>query len=208
MSPGCSPPWRNGRSGVSPPKRLVAVVAAFLVVLVAATPQGRAAVVEVLRFAGVEIEVGTSEPLPSGSPSPLPSETERRAGRGPQDGGVPAGRTRPRWANPTRSGWPTAVRSSACTGTASASTSTTAPCARSGTSNSANRTPSRPWSARTSAMWIPQQHGIEYLPSAGGAPVSLRLAGPTLIWQSGRVGLRLEGVATVDEATRIAASVR
>ncbi len=44
-------------------------------VLVAATPQGRAAVAEVLRFAGVEIEVGTSEPLPSGSPSPLPSET-------------------------------------------------------------------------------------------------------------------------------------
>ncbi|WP_061295215.1 hypothetical protein [Herbidospora cretacea] len=188
-------------------KRLVAVVAAFLVVLVAATPQGRAAVAEVLRFAGVEIEVGTSGPLPSGSPSPLPSETSAALAEARRMVAFPL-------VVPAALGEPGQVRVADGGQVVSMYWDGVRLDQYDGTLRDVwNKQLGEPFPqpARVgdlAAMWIPQKHGIEYLPKGGGRPVSLRLAGPTLIWQSGGVGLRLEGVATLDEATRIAASVR
>ncbi|WP_083958593.1 hypothetical protein [Herbidospora mongoliensis] len=188
-------------------KRLVAVVAAFLVVLVAATPQGRAAVVEVLRFAGVEIEVGTSEPLPSGSPSPLPSETSAALAEARRAVAFPL-------VVPAALGEPDQVRVADGGQVVSMYWDGVRLDQYDGTLHEVwNKQLGEPFPQQlligsTQAVWIPQQHGIEYLPKAGGKPVSLRLAGPTLIWQVDRVGLRLEGVQTIQEATRIATSVR
>ncbi|MFC7645340.1 hypothetical protein ACFQX6_35475 [Streptosporangium lutulentum] len=53
---------------------VVSAVAVLLALFFGATPVGRAAVVEVLRFAGVELRIGGPGPLPSGVPSPLPGE--------------------------------------------------------------------------------------------------------------------------------------
>lgn len=71
-----------------------------------------------------------------------------------------------------------------------------------------------PWPEETGvgaakAQWIPAHHGLTYLPRGGGeAAVRPRPAGPTLIWQRGRVGLRLEGVEELGRALEIARSVR
>ncbi|WP_051759363.1 hypothetical protein [Herbidospora cretacea] len=188
-------------------KRLVAAVAAVLVVLVAATPQGRAAVAGVLRFAGVEIEIGGSAPVPSGSPSPLPSETglalaEARAAVAfplvvPAALGEP-GQVRVADGGQVVSMYWDGIRLDQYDGSLREVWH----------KELGEPFPQQLWTGTTSAVWIPQQHGIEYLPARGGKPVSLRLAGPTLIWQHGRVGLRLEGVPELDEARRIANSVR
>ncbi|GAB1823005.1 hypothetical protein [Herbidospora sp. RD11066] len=189
-------------------KRLVAVVAAFLVVLVAATPQGRAAVVEVLRFAGVEIEVGNREPLPSASPGePLPSETSAALAEARRMVAFPL-------VVPAALGEPDQVRVADGGQVVSMYWDGIRLDQYDGTLREVwhkqlgEPFPQSTMIGATSAVWIPQQHGIEYLPAGGGNPVSLRLAGPTLIWQIGRVGLRLEGVPTLPEAIRIASSVR
>ncbi|NAS25481.1 hypothetical protein GT755_27835 [Herbidospora sp. NEAU-GS84] len=188
-------------------KRLVAVVAAVLVVLVAATPQGRAAVAGVLRFAGVEIEVGGSAPVPSGSPSPLPSETGAALAEARSAVAFPL-------VVPAALGEPDQVRVADGGQVVSMYWDAIRLDQYDGSLREVwhkelgEPFPQQLWLGTTSGVWIPQQHGVEYLPVGGGAPVSLRLAGPTLIWQHGRVGLRLEGVPDVEEAKRIAASVR
>jgi hypothetical protein len=52
---------------------VLVVVAALLAVLIA-TPQGRAAIIQVLRFAGVELRQGPGPPLSPGRGSSLPGE--------------------------------------------------------------------------------------------------------------------------------------
>ncbi|GLX95753.1 hypothetical protein [Herbidospora sp. NBRC 101105] len=188
-------------------KRLVAVVAAVLVVLVAATPQGRAAVAGVLRFAGVEIEIGGAAPVPSGSPAPLPSETSAALAEARSAVAFPL-------VVPAVLGEPDQVRVADGGQVVSMYWDTIRLDQYDGSLREVwhkelgEPFPQQLWLGTTSGVWIPQQHGVEYLPVGGGAPVSLRLAGPTLIWQHGRVGLRLEGVPDVEEAKRIAASVR
>jgi hypothetical protein len=187
-------------------QRTVAVVAAFLVVLIAATPQGRAAVASILRFAGVEIRVGEPGPLPSGTPSPLPSE--RRVS-------LAEARTQVRFplAVPTVLGDPADVRIA----DSGRVVSMFWPGVRLDQYDGRLQTTWRkdmgpPWPEEVSVdgvigVWIQQPHGLQYSPGTG-PPQEFRLAGPTLIWQHGPVGMRLEGPPTVDEARRIGDSVR
>src|SRR5690606_33404859 len=54
--------------------KVAVAVAAAVAALVAATPQGRAAVERVLRFAGIELRVGDAPPPPVTTTAPLPGE--------------------------------------------------------------------------------------------------------------------------------------
>ncbi|GAA1016092.1 hypothetical protein Aple_011770 [Acrocarpospora pleiomorpha] len=186
--------------------RIAAIVAAFLVVLVAATPQGRAAVVSILRFAGVEIRVGEPAPLPSGAPSPLPGE--RRVT-------LPEARTQVRFPLlvPTALGDPADVRIA----DGGRVVSMFWPGIRLDQYDGRLQSTWRkelgpPWPEEVTVdgvigIWIQQPHGLQYTP-ATGPPQDLRLAGPTLIWQHGPIGMRLEGPTTTVEARQIANSVR
>ena len=57
-------------------------------------------------------------------------------------------------------------------------------------------------------IWVPGAHEVTYVDRAGTEhTLTARLAGPTLIWSHLLVTYRLEGVATLDEALRVARSV-
>ncbi len=59
------------------------------------------------------------------------------------------------------------------------------------------------------AVWLPTSHPVTYVGRDGVARTgTARLAGPTLIWSSGPVSYRLEGLATLEEALVVARSVR
>ncbi|MEZ0072932.1 hypothetical protein [Planotetraspora sp. GP83] len=199
-------PGRDGRSGrVRLSRRKVAaVVAVFLAVLIGATPQGRAAVVSVLRFAGVEIGVGVPGPLPTGVPRPLPGERRvtldeaRRAVAFPI--AVPSALGDPADVRVADGGrvvslfWP-GVRLDEFDGTLGVVF---------------RKDLGEPWPEeipRLRAWWVQQPHRLSYVPRRGGAPREERVAAPTLIWQRGAVGLRLEGPSR-DQALRIAASAQ
>lgn len=186
------------------PRVAAAAVAVLMAVLLGVTPQGRAAVVSVLRFAGVEIHVGGAGPLPTGVPSPLPGERRvtleeaRRAVRFPVL--VPSALGAPADVRVADGGrvvtllWP-GVRLDEYDGTLGVVW---------------RKELGEPWPDQVSAVggwWIRQPHGVSYMPSGGGTPRQERVAGPTLIWQHNLVGLRLEG-PDLEEAVRIARSVK
>ncbi|WP_214108578.1 hypothetical protein [Acrocarpospora catenulata] len=189
-------------------RRIAAVLAAFLVVLVAATPQGRAAVVSVLRFAGVQINVEEQPgPLPTGLPSPLPGERRVTLEQARAQVTFPlatlAALPAPDDVRVADGGrvvsmfWP-GVRLDQYHGMLT---------------DIWRKELGPPFPESTfvngvTGVWIPRQHGLEYLPAGGGPPQPMRLAGPTLIWQRGQVGMRLEGPPTLAEARVIADSVR
>ncbi|GAA4580897.1 hypothetical protein GCM10023194_10540 [Planotetraspora phitsanulokensis] len=186
------------------PRKAVAAVMVFLAVLIGATPQGRAAVVSILRFAGVEIRVGEPGPLPTGVPSPLPSERRVTLDEARRAVAFPI-------AVPSALGDPADVR------VADGGRVVTLlwPGLRldeyDGTLNVVFRKDlGEPWPEDVPTIrgwWIQQPHEVSYVPKNGGPPSEDRVAGPTLIWQLGGVGLRLEG-ANREEAVRIANSTR
>ncbi|MEN3537564.1 hypothetical protein AAH991_20800 [Microbispora sp. ZYX-F-249] len=193
--------WRRGRR--PSPRVAAASVAVLMAVLLGATPQGRAAVVSVLRFAGVDIHVGRPGPLPTGVPSPLPGERRvtleeaRRTARFPL--AVPSALGAPADVRLADGGrvvtllWP-GVRLDEFDGTLSVVW---------------HKELGEPFPEQVDAVrgwWIRQPHGVSYVPF-GGAPREERVAGPTLVWQHGLVGMRLEGPDRA-EAVRIASSVR
>ncbi|MEO3856751.1 hypothetical protein [Acrocarpospora sp. B8E8] len=201
-----SDPAASGRRRFRLRQKIAAVVATFLVVLIAATPQGRAAVVSILRFAGVEIRVGEPAPLPSGASSPLPGE--RRVT-------LAEARTQVRFplVVPTALGDPADVRIA----DGGRVVSMFWPGIRLDQYDGRLQSTWRkemgpPWPEEVTVdgvigVWIQQPHGLQYTP-ATGPPQELRLAGPTLIWQHGPVGMRLEGPTTIVEARQLANSVR
>ncbi|WP_406318825.1 hypothetical protein OHA77_15800 [Streptosporangium sp. NBC_01639] len=190
-------------------RRGVVSAAAILVALVlGGTPVGRAAVVEVLRFAGVELEIGGSGPLPSGVPEPLPGERrvtlERARAQVAFPVSVPTALGDPRDVRVSDGGrvvslfWP-GLRLDEYDGTLQVVF---------------RKELGAPWPedvrlGTSQGWWIPAPHGLGYLPRGGGeAPVRPRLAAPTLIWQRGQVGLRLEGADDLRRALEVARSVR
>lgn len=56
------------------------------------------------------------------------------------------------------------------------------------------------------AIWTEGPHNLRYLSSSG--PVDLIVAGNVLIWQEGEITFRLAGNLTLDEAVKIAESLR
>lgn len=190
------------------PRRLTAIVSVCLVALIAVTPQGRAAVVTILRFAGVEISVGGPGPLPTGVPGPLPDERRVTLDQARQAVRFPI-------AMPSTLGEPSDVR------IADGGRVVTLlwPGLRldefDGTLDVVFRKDlGEPWPQRVSGVngwWIRRPHAVSYLPRHGGAPREERVAGPTLIWQrdtgDANVGMRLE-CADYQEALRIARSMK
>lgn len=62
--------------------------------------------------------------------------------------------------------------------------------------------------AGTGGIWLKGPHPVTYVDRDGAERVeSARLAAPTLIWADAGVTYRLEGVATLDEALRVAGSL-
>jgi hypothetical protein len=59
-----------------------------------------------------------------------------------------------------------------------------------------------------SGIWLPGPHPVTYVGRDGAEhTATARLAAPTLIWQSGKVTYRLEGMSTLDDALAAARSV-
>ncbi|GAA4179821.1 hypothetical protein GCM10022252_01820 [Streptosporangium oxazolinicum] len=201
--------WEALRDGGRARRRAVVAVVAILVALfLGATPAGRAAVAEILRFAGVELRIGGPGPLPSGVPQPLPGERRVTLERAREQVAFPI-------SIPAALGDPAEVRVS----DGGRVVSLFWPGLRldeydGGLQLVFRKDLGPPWPEETGvgaaeAQWIPAHHGLTYLPRGGGeAAVRPRPAGPTLIWQRGRVGLRLEGVEELGPALEIARSVR
>ncbi|WP_248966060.1 hypothetical protein [Sphaerisporangium perillae] len=187
---------------------LAAGTAVLVAVLLGLTPQGQAAVAHILRLAGVEIHVGEPGPLPSGAPSPLPDEKRvtldqaRRMVRFPVQ--VPAMLGEPQDVRVSDGGrvvslfWP-GVRLDTYDGLLTVVW---------------RKDLGEPWPEEVTVgsapgWWIAGPHGLTYLPRSGGTqePVERR-AGPTLVWQQGQAGHRLEGVPSRDRAVKIAESMR
>ncbi|MDF5751573.1 hypothetical protein [Spongiactinospora sp. TRM90649] len=196
VRPG-APPSRRRR-----PRRLLiaAAVVAAVAALVAATPQGRAAVVQILRFAGVEVRVG-EQPVPPATPQatpPLPGERRVSLEEARRAAPFPI-------AVPRELGEPDEVRLS----DGGRVVTLLWPGMRldeyDGRLDAVFRKELGPPFPEEAGQgwWIPRHHALTYLPRRGGPVTFDRLAGPTLIWQHGSVGLRLEGAENVTEALRI-----
>ncbi|MBG0827702.1 hypothetical protein HS041_07990 [Planomonospora sp. ID67723] len=206
-------PWRLRGARRTPPgsrvrrRVAVAVTAALVALFFGATPVGRTAVVEILRFAGVELRIGNPGPLPSGTPHPLPREGRSSLEEARQRVAFPI-------AVPAELGEPDEVRVS----DGGRVVSLLWPGVRLDQYDGALQVVFRkelgpPWPEEVNVdgfpgSWIPAHHSLSYRPRGGGPPVAARIAGPTLIWQRGQVGLRLEGVTDPTRAVEIARSVR
>ncbi|GAA4222563.1 hypothetical protein FHR32_003870 [Streptosporangium album] len=186
---------------------IVSVVAILVALLLGGTPVGRAAVTEVLRFAGIELEIGGPGPLPAGLPEPLPGEhrvtLEQAREQVAFPVSVPTALSDPRDVRVSDGGrvvslfWP-GLRLDEYDGMLL------------GVFRKELGTwPQEVALGTAQAWWIPARHGLSYLPRGGGeAPVRARPAAPTLIWQRGQVGLRLEGTGDLRRALEIARSAR
>ncbi|GAA3443983.1 hypothetical protein [Planomonospora venezuelensis] len=202
-----APPGR-ARPAASRRRRAAAAVVVVLTALFfGATPAGRAAVVQILRLAGVELRIGDPGPLPSGMPAPLPGEERTTLEEARERAAFPI-------AVPAELGEPGDVR----VGDGGRVVSLLWPGVRldqyDGTLEVVYRKDlGPPWPEEadvdgSQGTWIPAHHGLSYLPREGGAPVAARIAGPTLVWQRRLVGLRLEGVTDRARAVQIARSLR
>jgi hypothetical protein len=196
-------------------RRWVAAVAAAAVCAVLVTPPARAAVVDavggLLRIAGVQVTRGTPGALPT-DPDPLPSsssvslENARRlatftvrapTGLGPPDVTVadPAPDGAPRVVTLTYRGG--TIRLDQLNGQLEMGFMKTAADAQWATAGG------------QTAVWLPGPHAVTYVDRSGTQRTEgSRLAGPSLIWTWQSVTYRLEGVATLAEATAIADSLQ
>jgi hypothetical protein len=193
-----------------------AVVVAALAGTVTAVAPARAAVVDavegLLRVAGIEVRRDAAPPDLPAVPSPLPSlrvvdfEEARRIARFPLR--VPAALGPPEQvlaADPDDTGAPRVVtlvyrggtvRLDQFDGTLELAFAKAAPDAQ--------------WVSigPDSGIWLPRPHPVTYAGRDGiERTETARLAGPTLIWSSGPVTYRLEGVPAKDEATTVARSL-
>ncbi|MEV4555298.1 hypothetical protein [Nonomuraea wenchangensis] len=188
---------------------VVVAVVAVVVAVTAATPQGRAAVVKILRFAGVELRVSDTPPPPLTTTAPLPGERAvapeelpalaRFPVRTPTRLGPPQAATVSDGGRVVSMFWPGGIRLDQFDG---------------------EMEPyffkqlGPPFPAHVvlgggaEGWWVGGEHPLGHLRRADGTVVPLRQAAPTLIWTSGGVNLRLEGVRTAGEATAIADSLR
>jgi hypothetical protein len=196
------------RRGLPRWRWVAAGVAVVLAALVGLTPQGQAAVAHILRFAGVEIHVGEPAPLPSGVPSPLPSETRVTLDKAREMVKFPV-------LVPAELGEPDDVRVSDGGRVLSMFWRGTRLDAYNGVLSVVWRKDlGGPWPEEVTigsapGWWIAGPHALTYIPSGGGATQTItRRAGPTLIWQKSGVGYRLEGPPDLSRSRKIAESLR
>jgi hypothetical protein len=212
-------PRRRGR------RLIVAVLAALTTTAVlGATPQGRAAVAELLQFAGVTVRQGQGDPAgpanPSGagrlpdasatalddarSAAPFPVRT--LAALGPPDQVIVADGRPPRVVSlvyraapnrPPAGGDGVAARLDQFDGTAQPVFEKIADPGSTEVVQVAGRR----------ALWVRGPHELLYIDRSGQIhAASARLAANTLIWEIDGVTLRLEGAFSRDEAIRVAES--
>ncbi|MGW5161589.1 hypothetical protein ACWEPN_39505, partial [Nonomuraea wenchangensis] len=189
---------------------VVVAVVAVVVAVTAATPQGRAAVVKILRFAGVELRVSDTPPPPLTTTAPLPGERAvapeelpalaRFRVRTPTRLGPPQAATVSDGGRVVSMFWPDGIRLDQFDGEMSPyffkQLGPPFPTYVENVGDGAE------------GWWVGGEHPLGYLRRADGTAVPLRQAAPTLIWTSGGVNHRLEGVRTAREAAEIAASLR
>ncbi|MEV4292663.1 hypothetical protein AB0K40_44755 [Nonomuraea bangladeshensis] len=211
-APARPDPVLPARPGGRRRRRWVVVVAvvAVVVAITAATPQGRAAVVKILRFAGVELRVSDTPPPPLTTTAPLPGERTvapeelpalaRFPVRTPTRLGPPQTATVSDGGRVVSMFWPDGIRLDQFDGEMSPYFFK-------------QLGPPFPTHVEldgggAEGWWLGGEHPLGYLRRADGTAVPLRQAAPTLIWTSGGVNHRLEGVRTAREAAEIAASLR
>ncbi|MFC7484712.1 sigma factor-like helix-turn-helix DNA-binding protein [Luedemannella flava] len=193
-----------------------AVVVVTAVIIVVTVPPARRAVADmigdVLRFAGIEVFTGAAPVTLPPSPSPLPSAGPtdlagaRAVARFPVE--VPAvwgAPERVEVADPGPDGAPRVVtliyrggdvRIDAFDGEVDL--------------GFAKSTPDVQWVqvGWRQGMWLPRPHPLTYVDRDGQWHTeAARLAGPTLVWQVGRVAYRLEGLTSPEDAVAVAATV-
>ena len=188
---------------------VVVAVVAVVVAVTAATPQGRAAVVKILRFAGVELRVSDTPPPPLTTTAPLPGERAvapeelpalaRFPVRTPTRLGPPQAATVSDGGRVVSMFWPGGIRLDQFDGEMEPYFFK-------------QLGPPLPTHVElgggAEGWWVGGEHPLGHLRRADGTVVPLRQAAPTLIWTSGGVNLRLEGVRTAREAAAIADSLR
>ncbi|PZG04657.1 hypothetical protein [Nonomuraea aridisoli] len=180
-------------------------VVVTVIAVTAGTPQGREAVVRILRFAGVELRVSDTPGPAITATAPLPGERTVPPSGQPRTFQVktPAALGDPERVTEADGGrvvsmfWPDGIRLDQFDGALDPIFFK-------------KLTPLPDYtevSGRT-AWWIPGEHPLGYLSREDGTEIPLRQAAPTLIWQDGTLNYRLEGVRTMEEAVRIAESLR
>ena len=184
------------------------VTAAILAVIAvtAATPQGRAAVVTILDYAGIELRFGDRTPAPA-APASLPGERAvapedlpalvKFPIKTPRSLGPPEHATVSDNGRVASMFWPDGVRLDQFDG---------AP------SPYFFKQIGPPWPediqvADVTGWWVGGRHPLGYIKRDDGTEVPLRQAEPTLIWQVGSVGYRLEGAGTKERAAEIGSSL-
>ncbi|MBN6058220.1 hypothetical protein JYK22_40230, partial [Nonomuraea sp. RK-328] len=187
---------------------VVAAVVLAVAALTAATPQGRAAVAQILRYAGIELRLGGAPTPGAPTPTTLPGEravtlaqaraTARFPVRTPAALGAPDVVTMSDGGRVVSMLWPGGLRLDQFDGTISPYLWK-------------QLGPPFPEEVRAygvEGLWIGGAHPLGYIKREDGTSVPLRQAAPTLIWESGGAGHRLEGAGDKDRAARIAASLR
>lgn len=188
--------------------RLVAAAVAALVAVTAATPQGRDAVVAILRQAGIELRLGGETPPPVRTQAPLPGERDVPLDEVAAHAGfavrIPAALGEPVRVTVADGGrvvsmfWPDGVRLDQFGG-------------RLDPFFFKKVGPPFPETAEVDGVtgfWVSGSHPLGYLTREDGGEIPLRQAGPTLIWQRGDVGHRLEGAGSMARAVELARSLR
>ncbi|GAA4974365.1 hypothetical protein HD597_009285 [Nonomuraea thailandensis] len=186
---------------------IVAAVVVVVITVTAATPQGRAAVTQILRLAGIEIEVGPTAPPPVTTTATLPGEHQVPPsdvpGRARFQVRAPAALGDPQRVTVADDGrlvsmfWPGGIRLDQFDGTVSPFFFK-------------KLGPPSPEYTRVNgreAWWIPGEHPLGYLTREDGTRIPLRQAAATLIWQQDGLNHRLEGAKSMEEAVRIASSL-
>ncbi|MFG1681730.1 hypothetical protein ACGFNP_16325 [Nonomuraea sp. NPDC049269] len=188
--------------------QIVTAIVLAVIAITAATPQGRAAVRAILHYAGIELRVGGSTPEPVITPTTLPgehavapadlAEQVRFPIKTPTALGTPERATVSDNGRVASMFWPGGIRLDQFDGTPSPYFF---------------KTMGPPWPediqvAGVTAWWLGGSHPLGYIKREDGTSVPLRQAEPTLIWQSGTTGYRLEGAGTKERAAEIAASLR
>jgi hypothetical protein len=188
--------------------KVVAAVVIAVVAVTAATPQGRAAVARILRFAGIELQIGDATPPPVTTTAPLPGEHTVPPSEAP-------GQARFQVRTPSRLGppqritvsdggrvvsmfWPGGIRLDQFDGTVEPFFF----------KKIGPPFPDYVDVGPYQAWWIPGEHPLGYIQRTDGTQVPLRQAAATLIWQQQGVNYRLEGVRTKEKAVRIAGSLQ
>ena len=207
-------PGTGGSRLWRPAWRAAVVILAILAVLLVATPQGRALITHVLRFAGVELRQEPGPALSPGSHGSLPGERRMPLGQARRAVSfpilVPAALGRPdevvvsdrgRVASLIYREAPGQVRLDEFAGHLDPVFFRKFVLFGNVTQVSVNG---------VKGLWIKGPHELVYIPRGGGQAVaSPRLTtGNTLIWGTRGVALRLEGALSRHRALAIAASAR